>query len=199
MSYESDHLSTAVRKARVRLGLSQRELSGISGVQQAQISKFENGTVDLRLSSLVALFRALELELELVPRTCLPAVQSIIRTTSPKSTISRKLSAQGKIAVDHVMQGLTQLDQTAKQVQYLQELIRFLERIRIPADQAKNYTRWVKYLEQFHAMPIDAEKFEALLKRTEALRNQIERSQSPRNQSLSEKPAYSLDEEDGHV
>lgn len=48
-------------------------------------------------------------------------------------------------------------------------------------------------------MPIDAEKFGALLKRTEALQNQIERSQSPRNQSLSEKPAYSLDEEDGHV
>ena len=199
MSYESDHLRTALRKARVRLGLSQRELSEISGVQQAQISKFENGAVDLRLSSLVALFRALELELELVPRTCLPAVQSIIRTTSPKSTISRKLSARGKIAVDHIMQGLTQLDQTAKQVQYLQELIRFLERIRIPADQTKNYTRWVKYLERLHAMPIDAEKFEALLKRTEALRNQIERSQSPRNQSLSEKPAYSLDEEDGHV
>lgn len=63
MSYEFDHLSTAVRKARVSLGLSQRELSGISGVQQAQISKFENGAVDLRLSSLVALFRALELEL----------------------------------------------------------------------------------------------------------------------------------------
>lgn len=39
------------------------------------------------------------------------------------------------------MKRLNQLDQTAKQVQYLQELIRFLERIRIPADQTKNYTR----------------------------------------------------------
>jgi transcriptional regulator with XRE-family HTH domain len=45
------------------MGLSQRELSQRSGLTQAQISRIENGAVDMRISSLLALARELGLEL----------------------------------------------------------------------------------------------------------------------------------------
>jgi len=79
MSHPTTSLRAAIKAARERVPLSQRELSSKSGVPQPQISKFENGTADLRLSSLVSLTRALGLEIELVPRTALPAVHAVMR------------------------------------------------------------------------------------------------------------------------
>ena len=82
MPYESEDIAKALKAARINKGLSQRALSQRAGLPQAQISKIEGGAVDLRLSSLIALARALDLEPVLVPRTAVPAVQSIIRSTT---------------------------------------------------------------------------------------------------------------------
>jgi len=79
MPYALEEIANSLRAARVARGLSQRELSARTGVPQGHISKIENGTVDLRLSSLVELARVLDLELTLVPRKLLPAVQAIAR------------------------------------------------------------------------------------------------------------------------
>ena len=79
VSYVTDEIANSLKGARESRGLSQRALSEKSGVPQGHISKIENGTVDLRLSSLIALARALELELALVPRVAVPAVKSIVR------------------------------------------------------------------------------------------------------------------------
>ncbi len=73
-----EYISQHLKKARKHKGLSQRELSAKSGVPQGHISKIENGNVDLRLSSLVALARVLELELALVPRKSVGAVNVMI-------------------------------------------------------------------------------------------------------------------------
>ena len=81
MKYATEHIALALRKAREAKGLSQRELGREAGVPQGHISKIENGTVDLRLSSLVALARALDMELALVPRKVLPAVKSLARSS----------------------------------------------------------------------------------------------------------------------
>ena len=81
MKYATEHIALALRKAREAKGLSQRELGRKAGMPQGHISKIENGTVDLRLSSLVALARALDLELALVPRKVLPAVKSLVRSS----------------------------------------------------------------------------------------------------------------------
>ncbi|MBI3678027.1 MAG: helix-turn-helix transcriptional regulator [Proteobacteria bacterium] len=62
--------------------LSQRELSGRIGLPQAQISRIENGTVDPRLSSLIEIARALDLELVFVPRAIVPAVEALKRGRS---------------------------------------------------------------------------------------------------------------------
>lgn len=81
MSYAIEHIARALRKAREAKGLSQRELGKKAGVPQGHISKIENGAVDLRVSSLVALARTLDLELALAPRKVVPALKSLARSS----------------------------------------------------------------------------------------------------------------------
>lgn len=76
-----------LKTAREASGLSQRALTTMTGLQQAQISKIENGSVDPRLNSLIAMARALELELILVPRRSLPALNSVL---NEKESISSR-------------------------------------------------------------------------------------------------------------
>lgn len=82
MNYILEELLHELREARLRKGLSQRELSTLVGVPQSHISKIEAGDVDLRMSSLIGLARALDLELFIAPKKTLPAIQSIIRSVT---------------------------------------------------------------------------------------------------------------------
>lgn len=82
MAYATEDIAQSLKKARENKGLSQRDLSTLSGVPQSHISKIESNNVDLRLSSLATLAHALDLELELVPRITVPAVRSIVRNVS---------------------------------------------------------------------------------------------------------------------
>ena len=79
LTYQAEPFAEALRQARTQKGWSQRDLSQRAGVPQAHISKIESGAVDLRLSTLVQLARLVDLELVLVPRAALPAVQAIVR------------------------------------------------------------------------------------------------------------------------
>lgn len=81
MSYVTEQIFESLREARINKGWSQRELSTHSGIPQSHISKIESGAVNLRVSSLIALARVLELELFLAPRKSAPAIQSIIRAS----------------------------------------------------------------------------------------------------------------------
>lgn len=95
MSYATEHVAANLKAARQHKGLSQRALSTLSGVPQAHISKIESNAVDLRLSSLIAIAHALDLELALVPRKTVPALQSLARTAGTSyapSTISKDLA-----------------------------------------------------------------------------------------------------------
>jgi predicted transcriptional regulator len=78
MSYSTQYIAQQLKKSRENMGLSQRELSARAGVPQSHLSKIESGNVDLRLSSLVAIARVLELELALIPRKYVSAVNSIV-------------------------------------------------------------------------------------------------------------------------
>ena len=77
----ANHITAAIREARKAKGLSQRALGDLVGVPQSHISKIENGAVDLQLSSLVQLARALDLELKLIPRRALSTVEGVIKMT----------------------------------------------------------------------------------------------------------------------
>ena len=79
MKYDTLNIAGRIRQERVNRDLSQRDLSQLSGVPQAQISRIESGQVDLRFSSLVALANALGLEVTLVPRQAMRAVKSVLK------------------------------------------------------------------------------------------------------------------------
>ena len=70
-----------IKEARSARKLSQRALSAKAGLPQGHISRIEAGEVDLKLSSLVGLARALDLEPMLVPRQRIKAVDAIIRSS----------------------------------------------------------------------------------------------------------------------
>jgi transcriptional regulator with XRE-family HTH domain len=85
-SYASEFL-TSRRNA---LGLSQNELATRAGATQASVSRFERGLLDPQLSTFLDLTRALELELRLVPREALPAVNALLQSLAhPDSAADR--------------------------------------------------------------------------------------------------------------
>lgn len=64
--------------ARERRGLSQAELGRRLGVSGANLSRIERGA-DLRISTLLDIARALDLEPILVPKSAVPAVLAVLR------------------------------------------------------------------------------------------------------------------------
>ena len=76
MGRGDSRIARILQETRTGQGLSQRELGQRSGLTQAQISRIENGEVDLRLSSLIALVDVLGLDLILTPRPPAPAPPS---------------------------------------------------------------------------------------------------------------------------
>lgn len=81
MNYLIEQIVTNLREARKRKGWSQRKLSAHSGIPQSHLSKIESGDVDLRISSLIALARAVDLELFVAPKQNIPAIKSIIKNS----------------------------------------------------------------------------------------------------------------------
>ena len=73
-----EEIVSQLKTAREAAGLSQRDLSALTGIPQGQLSRIENGRVEPRLGSLLTLSRALGLELVLVPRSSLTAVYSVM-------------------------------------------------------------------------------------------------------------------------
>ena len=91
-----------------------RELSAKSGVPQSHISKIENGAVDLRTSSLVALARVLDLELELVSKKTVPAVKSIVRSSaSADLATAHKMIQKEMNLYENVIASATQVSSLA--------------------------------------------------------------------------------------
>lgn len=88
ISYRRQHsgaFAEALKDARLRKGWSQRELSARAHMTQAHISRIENGEVDLQLSSLVELARTLDLDVQLIPRAALTAVEATVRAADERS------------------------------------------------------------------------------------------------------------------
>lgn len=77
-----DDLLRALIAARQALGWSQRELGGRVGLPQVHISGIETGKVVPRFNTLLDLVRVLGYDLLLVPRSLVPAVQSMSRDQS---------------------------------------------------------------------------------------------------------------------
>ncbi|WP_106751814.1 helix-turn-helix domain-containing protein [Pannonibacter carbonis] len=100
---ENLEIIEAIKNARKAKGLSQTSFGELVGVPQSHISKIEKGGVDIKLSSLIQIARALDLEVKLVPKRALPAVESIVAGVSRDRTapaLSNIRNAQK--ALDHL-------------------------------------------------------------------------------------------------
>lgn len=85
VKYPVQEFASKLKKAREKLGLSQRALGAKVRLPQSHISKMEQGVIDFQLSTLLEVAWALELELMLVPRQYSMAVEAIVKgkTSTP--------------------------------------------------------------------------------------------------------------------
>ncbi|SIR15644.1 Helix-turn-helix domain-containing protein [Rhizobium sp. RU33A] len=195
MRYESQEIADRLREAREAKQLSQRELSRLAGVPQAQISRIETNNVDLRLSSLVAIANALDLEIALVPRKAVPAIKSIMRQTTDRNVIQ-------STAIDKEMQRLQKAIRTLQieapalpELQDLRKAIASIQRLQIDTrflDSLRSLRRTIEranLTQQWNGI------FDAA-NGMKALRNKIAHFAPTSEQRNANRPAYSLDEED---
>ena len=210
MAYLNDQILECLREARQRKGFSQRELSAKSGVPQSHISKIENGAVDLRVSSLVALARVLDLELELVPKNTVPAVKSIVRSsTSADVAKAHKLI---QIELDQYKQALAPLTEISsyayKDLERLSKAVADIDRFKLDSSVLKTIASSRRAIEEaVKHIPVNQlkdamEPSEAIQKtmkkaarQMSALRNSLVHGDHFQETKASS-PAYRLDEDD---
>lgn len=195
MVYSTQHIATALRQAREMKGLNQRQLSSLAGVPQSHISKIENGAVDLRLTSLIELARALDLELTLVPRQTVSAVQSIVRSSerpaAAESSAARRALRELKRLQKTIAEYFSGANRRSDELEQLQRRLRELSHFRLGSEEAE-------------AIRAANEAFKAYLQDTNnvnAVRDSLSRISSLRNRLTHARPevvrpAYSLNEDD---
>ncbi len=198
MNYTSEAIVKALRVARESKGLSQRALAAKAGVLQTQISRIENGATDFRLSTLVALARALDLELALVPRKAVSAVQSVVRASEPATVSGRKLTGLRK-EIDRFRQTLADLpDPTKVTTEYaqLQRQFRDLQNFQLDKAQLNQLRETAKALQAFGDQGRDLQTLRLAVSEFQSIRNSLAHAAAnvPRMDTV--KPAYSLDEWD---
>ncbi len=89
-------LRQQIKDARAKRGWGQRALGAQVGLPQPHISAIESGEIVPRFDTLLDLVRVLNLDLLLVPRALVPAVQSLIRAQQePEGSEERSLYAGG--------------------------------------------------------------------------------------------------------
>lgn len=195
MRYETEEIADRLREAREAKQLSQRELSRLAGVPQAQISRIETNNVDLRLSSLVAIANALDLEIALVPRKAVPAIKSIMRQTTDRNVIQ-------STAIDKEMQRLQKAIRTLQieapalpELQDLRKALASIQRLQVDTRFLDNLRSLRRTIERANITEQWNGVFDAA-NGMKALRNQIAHFGPTSEQRNANRPAYSLDEED---
>ncbi|MEP9404636.1 helix-turn-helix transcriptional regulator [Sphingomonas sp. VNH70] len=200
MSAGIEEIAAGVREARIAKALTQKELGQRVGLPQSHISKIEKGTVDLKLSSLVEIARALDLELTLVPRKALPAVEGAVRahgTTVETSRAVSLLNEQAQIA-ERIKANFPDISQ----VEGFQNAIRSILRLQFDAAQLKALDEALQPAKRLKTIIEAQGGATALAKRieeaTSALRHfrNIQVHHAPSIEAARQLPAHRLEEDD---
>jgi len=197
MTYSTEQIAEQLKAAREAKGLSQRVLAKLADVPQSHISKIEQGAVDLRLSSLVALTRALDLEVTLVPRKALPAVQSIVRRSVPPVVADTKATQKVTKEFQRLYRDLKlalEDSPATKELAQLQRHVRDLQQLKAPGLELDTIRKADKAVRDFKDHNKGLDDIRQILADFRAIRNAAVHSQSP---SEPLKPAYSLDDDNG--
>lgn len=191
MSYGTEHLAGRLKAAREAKGLSQRELSALAGVPQSHISKIENDDVDLRVSSLSSIAHALDLELMLVPRKAIPAVQSITRSVASAPVINAATQRE----LDRIRETVEALAShlSSASIDNLQRRIREITQIQsqIDPDILKKVRRILESIESSGSH----EAVNRAVENIRSLRNQLAHRASSQETPRAPRPAYRLEED----
>lgn len=194
MAYTTEYIAQTLKDARQGKGLSQRALSKLVGVPQSHISKIENGTVDLRLSSLVEIARALDLELTLVPRKSVTAVQSIVRSGQLARNTGAAQSADKELKRLQQSLSIAMHEHPAiKEIAQLQRQVRELQHFHPPVRELDALREANKVVQAFKINTKSLDGIRAVLADLQNLRNSIVHSM-PSIEPV--KPAYSLEDDD---
>lgn len=132
-------VAAVIKNARENKGLSQRALGERVGIPQSHISKIESGAVDLQTSSLMQIARALDLELTLIPRTALAAVQAL---TMARRQEEPQLASQIKRELARLRKDISALSRRYPKAQALERLTQTIAEVHalrfgIPKQQAQ--------------------------------------------------------------
>lgn len=186
-----------LKAARETRGISQRELSQLAGVPQSHISKIESGNVDLRVSSLNELARALGLELTLVPRNVLPAVNTIAwgslrnpqKPTKATQTIQRELKR-----IENSITNLIRENPTNTQLAQIQSQAKDLQRLHVPDSYLETIRQAGKSLRSIPNPADSMGTIGKMLAEFQQLRNSLVHRLDQSIEIEKTRPAYSLDE-----
>lgn len=69
LARDPKQIGNTIRRARKKLGLSQKELGDKAGLRQGTISGIESGASSTRLETLLAVLSAVGLEFQIAPRS----------------------------------------------------------------------------------------------------------------------------------
>lgn len=199
MSYATEPIANTLKAARKNKGLSQRELSKKTGVPQGHISKIENGIVDLRLSSLVELARVLDLELTLVPRKTVPAVQSIVRSSSHSVPSNGKIVRQARKEFARLTVSINRLPTDllpGNELEQLQRQARELQHFQLSQSDIEIIRDAHRSIKEFMNNPENINAIRRSLSRLRELRNALAHRGVDAERVGVAGPAYSLDEDD---
>jgi transcriptional regulator with XRE-family HTH domain len=127
-------LAQILQAARERKGLSQRALAAKLGVRQSYVSRIETASIDPKASSLTEIARALDLELVLLPRRLLPAVQALQRQDEPNDSAKFEDSIRDRLnRIRHQLRTIEGLAGEPKALTFLDKVIEELIPLRFGA------------------------------------------------------------------
>lgn len=192
MSYSLQQIGGALAAAREARKLSQRDVAQRAGTTQARISKIENGDTDPKLSTMIELARALELELVFVPTKHLPAVNAIVRQEKHKS-----MARRGGALLDRMSNLLVQLRQhypNNEDLRRLDRSTRELKNFRVSEDASGQLEEIVSAVQRVSETPALVATLGAQEKALRALRNR--QAHQTHEAPATRRAAYTLDDED---
>ncbi|MDT0507178.1 helix-turn-helix transcriptional regulator [Novosphingobium sp. MMS21-SN21R] len=194
-----DEMATSIRAARQAKALTQKELGQRVGLPQSHISKIEKGAVDLQLSSLVEIARALDLEVKLIPRKALAAVEGAVRAHGTTVETSRALNLLNEHAqlAERIKDSFPEISQ----IEAFQNAIRNIPKLQFDAAQVKALNEAFRPAKHLKSLPLaqeDAAKVARLLEKAISSLKHFRRVQvnAPLIDTGRQLPAYRLDEND---
>ena len=199
MKYAITYIAEKLKATREAKGLSQRKLSQLAGVPQGHISKIESGNVDLRVSSLIELTRALGLELTLVPRNTLPAVNTIARGNvhNSKNFIESTSTVQKELKrIENTVTNLVRENPTNKKLAQFHRQTKELQNLRVPDSYLETIREADKNLRLIQKHSESLGTIGKTLSEFQRLRNSLVHGLTETSRLKAIRPAYSLDEND---